>query len=1033
MSSNVDDYAVVVGIGQYPALGQIEDASKDAEAFASWLLAENGGGLPAQNVHLLVSHDTAPSKPASAHPQQYEITRAFNYLGLPAGRRIGRRLYLFIRGLATKQDDNISILAADAQPNDLKGFSLNDTMNLLRQGGFFDELVILAELDLMAIALPRTSKPLAPFLSPPAERPKEVHIVVGHEGRPASFNADAAQPRASLAALWREAVNGQAADPTGRVTGQSIVDHIRQSRLGRRAALPVITSVEPQDIAFGDHAPKLLKGKLILELPHWMTTVSITNVLLQPVVELRPVKTKGPRDHIRFEVELAPGIYKVEAMLENHTEQQTAIVGPGAEVHLKAKSWKGLKATSAALGGTLTTKPAHIKYAEEWSRRLTWTPEPAASSRLFMFVRALEPSPGGDFASGLRLLDQHGDLVTDFSDSAERHVRAGFMAFNARLAPGSYVLCRDSRPGVQVRQQPLFLHANWETQVFLAAKIAKPSLRTMLIHMAPLDEGFDHRNETAIAVEAVLDVLRHEASPEILEREQIAHLLRHEHTNPWLGVLSASVLLREAHEPGQVGRRRELISEIKDIVDFLKMTIGDHPDVRALALDDSRPADQPFWHPPLLRSGLRLVQQHGALQRGTIPLDSLTDCILGNLVTNAPWTAWRALDRVPRYSERTEVRRDALKKTARKRTSPASVPITAILAQVLSPAAPIFRVGDNVSEPASEFEALRDATLIGTARGLMEKVDHEDVQTVTVDLSQFLADVSPEQVSRITGASIERAEAGLEQLRSASATADAGTTTVAYSGVTQAALAAAARAAAGPVSAVVGGGAGEGAAAGADEAAALRRAPITVEDIGAELRVSAARVASVNDPTRRQEVYRLTKRLEGAADQLLEAAYFVAVADSNDEVRFGNGALVSLISSGVDADMRKAVLQSWSDAIKSAPLGRSEIINPVPTPKPGSPALNPSLGAASVRNWVLNRTLVKDSTNGAVQGYVNILRPKTPKVLPPKTLPEIDSMLSELRLYSSLYTHEPEPGNTYLGRIDSLTDHIEALLSPVVV
>src|SRR5262245_6334133 len=942
MISNSDQYGVVIGIGNYPGIGSVTGASKDALAFSEWLGADNRGAVPKQNIYLLVSPAVGSSGPSIAQPQLYEIWRAFEYLGLRSGERVGKRLYLFIRGFGAGQGDDLSILTAEAQVQRLTGFNLRNIIDCIRFGGFFDELIVLAEIDLLTGEPLRTSFPLETIRSTRAD-PRELRVLALHRGQGTREHSGDA-PRRSLGEMWLEAASGQALDPQGRVTGSSVAEYLRRPPVPGLAAQPLIPEVHEtgaSEIIFGEHAPRPLLGRLVIELPHWMATLRISNSLLQPVATLSPTQAAVPRDHIRYEVEILPGIYQVEAELEGSTERKTQVVAPGTEVVIPAKAWKHLKAVSAApLIGTATAKSQHIKRAEEWSHRLTWRPQSTERSGLFLFVRTLDSPPHPDFSRGLQLLDEHSTLVTDFSDSTKTSRSQGFMAFNARLKPGSYVLRRESRPGVRLRQQPLFMHRDWETQVFIAAH-KRPSLRSMTIHMARLGDGFSHRDATAVASKAVLDVLRHDASPEILQRDQISQLLRYEHANPWLGILSAYVLQKELRNlgPYESARRDVLSSEIKRIIDFLVRTIGDHPDACALALDESRPAARPFWHPPLLRPGLKLVSQHAVLHRGTIPLDSLTDCILGNLLTNSPWTAWRALDRVPvDWNEDTTRPSPPKKKVRTPPRSPASVPIAA-LTEALSPAAPVFPFeaaqAAAASAPAvatAEETEPFEAALIGRARTYMDKVDRDAVPaTETIDASQLLAGVSADQLSNSTGAPLERAERGLERLRniSAGAAPNAAETTPAYPIVEQAAVVAVARAAAGPVGLFV------GSAPEADDSSGIPRGAnrppvsITIENVGSELRAVALRLTSQQDAAHWNEASRLSRRLQAVADGLLQSARFVVVTDMQGRFRRRNGAIVTLIETSVPAESRSSVLEAWQRVLSSAPLGRSELTSPI--------------------------------------------------------------------------------------------------------
>src|SRR5262245_47792783 len=143
MMSNSDHFAIAIGIGDYPGIGGLASASADAAAFVKWLGAEDGGGVPAQNVQALLSRDATAPDPSMARARQHEIWRALEYLGLRSGQHIGQRLYLFVRGLAAGHGHDLLVLTAEAKLDRLSGFSLRAVVDWLQQGGVFDEIIVL--------------------------------------------------------------------------------------------------------------------------------------------------------------------------------------------------------------------------------------------------------------------------------------------------------------------------------------------------------------------------------------------------------------------------------------------------------------------------------------------------------------------------------------------------------------------------------------------------------------------------------------------------------------------------------------------------------------------------------------------------------------------------------------------------------------------------------------------------------------------------------------------------------------------------
>ena len=287
-------------------------------------------------------------------------------------------------------------------------------------------------------------------------------------------------------------------------------------------------------------------GLLQIELPHWTAEVRIYGSLLQIIpTGLLHTQEKPPLSgRYATETALSVGVYEVEVILGDRRERQTVAVHPGKTVHIRREVWKDLEFTSAApLARRAKDRSAHTRNAEKWSRKTTWPSAPGGESRLFLFVHTADPQAYPSFADGLQVLDGNMNLVSDLSKGVQKNVRSGWLAFTADLPAGCYIL-RRGRRGVRVRQQPIYLCAGWETQVYIEAKSA-PSLRTFTINMARRGMGFRSDDETALACEVVLDSLgRSESSRSVMAREQIAVLLEDKLENPWLGILAAYSLRR---------------------------------------------------------------------------------------------------------------------------------------------------------------------------------------------------------------------------------------------------------------------------------------------------------------------------------------------------------------------------------------------------------------------------------------------------------------------------------------------------------
>jgi hypothetical protein len=97
---NADDWAVIAGINNYPAFGNLKGPVNDATEFKKWTLRH--GYLSADHVIFISSPPEPAGKVSDAKPQLAELSDAFLRLVTTADsdklHRLGRRLYIFLSG-----------------------------------------------------------------------------------------------------------------------------------------------------------------------------------------------------------------------------------------------------------------------------------------------------------------------------------------------------------------------------------------------------------------------------------------------------------------------------------------------------------------------------------------------------------------------------------------------------------------------------------------------------------------------------------------------------------------------------------------------------------------------------------------------------------------------------------------------------------------------------------------------------------------------------------------------------------------------
>ncbi len=813
MAENLDHYAILIGIDKYPQLGDVSSAASCATSFAEWLSSAEGGGLPASNISIISSPPEPPADPLDARPTPADVEAAFIKFGAGKEDRIGKRLYFYFAGRACGRTlDDVLLLMADASLNRLgSNVGLSRYRQFLSQSTLFDEVVYI--LDCAFLDTQLRAEPAGPALTLPAtfNRTSVKEFVIMSSpigGVPAAPDdaAGGANPGLLTKAVL-EGLRGAAACAGGDATAQanlqalvtaaSLGEYVR-GRVRDLATGPKLSQLPEMllpsvDMVFATASLSLLSGTLIVQVPHWSAEVRVYNNLLQLVTGPVKIHTSPDAPEVsQAEIKLAEGIYKVEATLEGQTESQFVGIQYNKPTTIKKDSWNNLKLSSAApLAGTATTHEWHTHPAVEWSRKVTWADSPGGAkrtSRLFLFVRTTEPDRYKSYAEGLRLLDASGELITDFSSGVQQDPQYGWTAFCADLEPGCYIL-RRGRGGIRLRQQPLYLCPNWETQVFLEAK-ASPSLRTQTLNMAPRGKGFHPNDEAAIAAEAVLDSFRYGGSVEhLIVKEKLSSLLSGKFENPWLGILAAYAL--RSHLEGPMGEEdqeaRNLLTHVMGFLD----KFGDHPDVRALKLNPDEAAPKPIPYPPLLVKGLRMVQHHARKFAGTIPQHGLTDFVLGSLVVNSPWTAWRHLKTGPSVLERIDPAVVETGKTIARILTGTALTHAATYLQSASPKVPVRRVADVIKETGKKLaapganvydvasfavNALRDAPLLDAIQALMQQRDLDALpESVTVNREQKINDllqgVKAEEISQVTGLSVDHTESSLKRLRESSAQA----------------------------------------------------------------------------------------------------------------------------------------------------------------------------------------------------------------------------------------------------------------------
>lgn len=228
------DWAIVVGINDYPELGSLNGPENDARDFHQWVLT--GGEVPAARARLICSSDFKPPAFESyidAKPTMEAISKEFQRLDLEAqksenaqlGRTVGRRLYLYFSGHGFGPDlEDAALLMANAT-RVATGFHIpgRPWANWFLRAGYFQEVVLL--MDCCRENYPRSPLNVPAFISltaPDVDRSKRFYGFSAKWGKLSRERTIDGKVHGVFTAALLAALSGGAATPTGDITAFSL-------------------------------------------------------------------------------------------------------------------------------------------------------------------------------------------------------------------------------------------------------------------------------------------------------------------------------------------------------------------------------------------------------------------------------------------------------------------------------------------------------------------------------------------------------------------------------------------------------------------------------------------------------------------------------------------------------------------------------------------------------------------------------------------------------------------------------------------
>ena len=808
-------------------------------------------------------------------------------------------------------------------------------------------------------------------------------------------------------------------------------------------------------------------GILKVDVPHWSSQVQIFDDSFNPVAGVETINA-DPKSSSGYstETKLPPGVYQIKTSLEGETESEWVPVRPDRLTQVTTDAWKNLEFTSATpLGQIKNAAKTQIKAAEKMSRQLTWK-DSQGDGGLFLFVRTSDPQKyGKNFIKGLELFDENENLITDFSENVKHNKSEGWLAFNADLPNGSYIL-RRRRQGVKPRYQIVYVCPNWQTEVYIQSR-SYPSLGTMNVNMKR-HRSLPQNAEAAEAAETVLNFLRYKTDVRLLfngdkMKAALNILLDAERGNPWLGVLTAySIFKLEEEFSGE--QNRETTVQQKDsfeeyfsllrqkLIPFLKRMIPSHPDVRALLIGEMAES-LAFPFPPMLWVSLKRIQSYSTRHANIVPENCLTDCVIDSPLIDSPWSAWSYLKHHPEnfsgFSKLETIPPAVFRSVRQKRAFLPEIEFQPLAGE--SGFSPQFQSDEALTfTPDQQF--LQEVSVIQTAKDVV----HQYVESGMIgdipeiyelnssgQINEMLGRVEARQMSVACNIPLSRAENDLENLKKQGETLslsgqsdDAAIPPDLQNSVSET-----------PLGQAIISFAVNPANQSADSesecptALPLYEIPkIKIENLVSQIRTSAERLwllktqseknissalniseqsfsADEEIPLSVEEskfAGKIALELKSISDNLLSRADLIVITDSQHKIFNKNDAFLFLllpqtpgIPSSAELVGDLSVKQAkWENLLESLPLGESEIENPS--------------NESFTDRFLVRRTLIQDRQTN-LQAYLNIIHAKNMQTIEDEKIEEISRILSDLTLFTSLFAYGTSTGkNEYQEKLENI-------------
>jgi hypothetical protein len=219
----VTDYAVVVGIAEYPGLTNLNGPDTDAQAVYDWLVDPAGGNLERQNVELIRSALFDPIDPQDPKPASGSVKAALLRIAAKTQQAPGNRLYMYFsgHGFAPTLEEGALFTAEASQLAPFHVYA-HSWLKAFRRAGMFRDVVLWMDScmnyqqsvmpDEAEMRISQSTKPPGPAFVGLAAQTKS------------ALEHKMADGKVHGVFTWTllEGLRGGASDERGRVTGESL-------------------------------------------------------------------------------------------------------------------------------------------------------------------------------------------------------------------------------------------------------------------------------------------------------------------------------------------------------------------------------------------------------------------------------------------------------------------------------------------------------------------------------------------------------------------------------------------------------------------------------------------------------------------------------------------------------------------------------------------------------------------------------------------------------------------------------------------